>query len=110
MMAQPWIGIPTRSYEKTSSIGQNTHYIDAVLWAGGLPLLIPTVDPPVAESYLSLIDGILLPGSPTDVNPSYYGASPHPKLGKPSPERDATDFALLEFAQREDLPVFGICF
>jgi len=110
MTPKPWIGIPTRSYEKTNSIGQNRPYVEAVLWAGGLPLFIPSVDPPVVQAYLDRIDGVLLPGSPTDINPSHYGAEPHSKLGKPSPERDAADFALLEFAEREKLPVFGICF
>jgi putative glutamine amidotransferase len=110
MTKKPWIGIPTRYNEKTDTIGQNRHYLDAVLWAGGLPLLIPTVNPPVVREYVDRLDGILLPGSSTDVDPAFYGATPHPKLGKGSPERDATDFALLEYGEKAALPVFGICF
>ena len=41
-MNKPWIGIPTRYHEKSETIGQIRHYIDAILWAGGLPLMIPT--------------------------------------------------------------------
>src|SRR5262245_46699192 len=109
-MTKPWIGIPTRTYEKPDGIGQNRHYLDAVLWAGGLPVLIPSVQPPVVREYVELLDGILLPGSYTDVDPALYGAEPHPKLGKGSPERDATDFALLEHGEKTGLPILGICF
>jgi putative glutamine amidotransferase len=112
-MEKPWIGIPTRYHEKSEYIGQIRHYLDAVLWAGGLPLMIPTVDDrSIVREYVERVDGILLPGSPTDIDPKHYGAEPHPKLGKPYPERDATDFAILDFAenQRRDIPVLGICF
>src|SRR5436190_710409 len=55
MTTKPWIGIPTRSYEKTNSVGQNRQYIEAVLWAGGLPLFIPSVEPPVVQAYLDRV-------------------------------------------------------
>src|SRR5262245_36430476 len=99
-MAKPWIGIPTRYYDKTETTGQSHYYVDAVLANGGLPLLIPT-GAPLADvhEYLQKIDGILLPGSPTDVDPARYGAEPHPKLGRLYPERDGVDFTLLEHAE-----------
>ena len=111
-MEKPWIGIPTRYHEKSEYIGQIRHYLDAVLWAGGLPLLIPTVsDTGIIREYVQRVQGILLPGSATDVDPKHYGAAPHEKLGKLYPERDATDFAILDFAeQHKGLPVLGICF
>jgi putative glutamine amidotransferase len=111
-MAKPWIGIPTRYHEKSEYIGQIRHYLDAVLWAGGLPLMIPTVDDrAVVAEYVQHVDGILLPGSPTDIDPKHYGAPSHEKLGKLYPERDATDFAILDFVEsRPAIPVLGICF
>jgi putative glutamine amidotransferase len=111
-MEKPWIGIPTRYHEKSEYIGQIRHYLDAVLWAGGLPLLIPTVsDTEIIREYVQRAQGILLPGSPTDIDPQHYGAAPHEKLGKLYPERDATDFAILDFAeQHKNMPVLGICF
>ena len=108
---KPWIGIPTRYHAETKVIGQIRHYLDAVIDAGGIPLLIPTVESAsVVGDYLKQVDGILLPGSPTDVDPKVYGAEPHPKLGKLYPERDSTDFALLKYAEAAYLPVLGICF
>lgn len=111
-MEKPWIGIPTRYHEKSEYIGQIRHYLDAVLWAGGLPLMIPTVDDrTVIEEYVRRVDGILLPGSPTDIDPKHYGAPAHEKLGKLYPERDATDFAILDLVESQrDVPVLGICF
>ena len=110
-MERPWIGIPTRYHEKSEYIGQIRHYLDAVLWAGGLPLMIPTTsDREIIAEYVNRVQGVILPGSPTDIDPKIYGASPHPKLGKMYPERDTTDFAILECAERKDLPLVGICF
>jgi putative glutamine amidotransferase len=111
-MEKPWIGIPTRYHEKSEYIGQIRHYIDAVLWAGGLPLMIPTVsDAGIVREYVQRVQGVLLPGSPTDVDPKHYGAAAHEKLGKLFPERDATDFAILDFVEQEkNIPVLGICF
>jgi putative glutamine amidotransferase len=110
-MKKPWIGIPTRYQQKSEYIGQIRHYLDAVLWAGGLPLMIPSVnDPDLVRRYAERIDGVLLPGSPTDIDPGRFGAEAHPKLGTLYPERDATDFALLDHAEKNNKPVFGICF
>jgi len=108
---KPWIGIPTRYHAPSETIGQIRHYVDAVIDAGGIPLLIPTVgSPSVVQDYMEQADGILLPGSPTDVDPGLYGAEAHPKLGPLYPERDSTDFALLKHAEAANLPVLGICF
>lgn len=111
-MEKPWIGIPTRYHEKSEYIGQIRHYLDAILWAGGLPLMIPTVaDRSIIDEYVRRADGILLPGSPTDIDPKHYGAAAHEELGKLYPERDSTDFAILDHAESQrDMPVLGICF
>jgi len=110
-MDKPWIGIPTRYHAPSETIGQIRHYLDAVIEAGGVPLLIPTLESKaVVRDYLELTSGILLPGSPTDVHPDHYGAQPHSKLGTLYAERDSTDFELLRHAENVNLPVLGICF
>jgi putative glutamine amidotransferase len=110
-MDKPIIGIPAKYHEPSETMGQVRHYLDAVFAAGGLPLIIPAVDSPSEVMQLiQKLDGILLPGSSTDVDPVRYGAQPHPKIGKMYPERDALDFALLEHAEGADIPVLGICF
>jgi len=110
-MAKPWIGIPARFRDSGEPVDEIRRYLDAVLWAGGLPVMIPTFVPPLlAETYFDRLDGILLPGSPTDIDPSKFGEPPHPKLGKMLPERDALDFSLLQYGEKARLPVLGICF
>jgi len=56
------------------------------------------------------VHGVLLPGSPTDIDPTRYGAAPHAKLGKLYPERETTDFGILDYVESKNLPVLGICF
>jgi putative glutamine amidotransferase len=110
-MKKPWIGIPTRYHEKTEYIGQIRHYLDAILWAGGLPLMIPSLaDSAIVREYARQVQGVLLPGSPTDIAPARYGAEAHAKLGKLYPEREATDFTILDYVEENDLPLLGICF
>jgi putative glutamine amidotransferase len=56
------------------------------------------------------VSGILLPGSPADVLPSRYGAEPDPATNKADEAREAADWTLLEEAEKNRLPVLGICF
>jgi putative glutamine amidotransferase len=58
-------------------------YSEALEACRALPVHIPLV--PRREYIDELVrgfDGILLPGSDTDVDPAYYGEDPHPLLGK----------------------------
>jgi putative glutamine amidotransferase len=109
-MTKPWIGIPTR-FQDDHTTGKIRLYLEPVLWAGGLPVMIPTFAPAaVIREYFVRLDGVLLPGSSSDIDPAHFGETPHARLGKMIPERDALDFALLEHADRSSLPVLGICF
>jgi len=86
-------------------------YSEALEAAGAIPGhlgLIPKQDY-IAEA-LNGLDGILLPGSNSDLDPSYYGEDPHPKLGTVVPEKDETDLLVLAEAERLNLPVLAICF
>jgi putative glutamine amidotransferase len=56
------------------------------------------------------LDGLLLPGSDSDVDPRRYGREPHPNLGSVHPEKDETDLLALAAAEEAALPVFAICF
>src|SRR5258706_13338610 len=56
------------------------------------------------------IDGLLLPGSDSDMDPLRYGHEPRPQLGSVHPEKDATDLLALEEAETRATPIFAICF
>src|SRR5947208_16413912 len=110
-MDKPWIGIPTRYHVKSEYIGQIRHYLDAILWAGGLPLMIPTTgDREIIREYVTRVHGVLLPGSPTAIDPKHYGAVPHASPGALYPERHTTDLEILRHVEHEALPMVGIYF
>jgi len=86
-------------------------YSEAVATAGATPVHIALIpDEAFITDVVSGLDGILLPGSDSDVDPAYYGEEPHPKLGHVVPEKDETDLLVLAEAERLNLPLFAICF
>jgi len=106
----PLIGITAR-LDAEDNIYLKRNYAEATQAAGGVPVHIPLI--PRREYLNSLagkIDGLLLSGSNSDLDPVFYGEEPHPRLGTVTPERDNTDLILLEIAEERKLPVLGICF
>ena len=86
-------------------------YSEAIQAAGGVPVHIPLIpDGDYISSVMEGLDGILLPGCDSDVDPAYYGEDPHPKLGRVVPEKDETDLLVLAQAEERNIPVLAICF
>ncbi|QQS41939.1 MAG: gamma-glutamyl-gamma-aminobutyrate hydrolase family protein [Acidobacteriota bacterium] len=86
-------------------------YCEALKAAGAVPLhagLIP--DREYIKSVLDHADGVLLPGSDTDVDPHLYGEEPHFAFKRNIPVKDRTDLLVLEEADRLGLPVLAICY
>ena len=86
-------------------------YSEAVAAAGGLPVhlsLIP--DAEVVGSIVKRLDGVLLPGSASDVDPLLYDHEPHPKLGPVHPLKDRTDLLVLKESEARRLPLLAVCF
>lgn len=87
------------------------YYSEAIEAAGGAPLHIALIpEPEYLETLLAGLDGILLPGSDSDVDPLRYGREPHPRLGSVHPLKDATDLLVLEEVERRNIPLLAICF
>ncbi|AWZ48505.1 gamma-glutamyl-gamma-aminobutyrate hydrolase [Clostridiaceae bacterium 14S0207] len=87
----------------------NNDYVQSVINAGGIPFIIPfSQDKEVAEMTVEHIDGLILSGG-HDVYPVNYNEEPEQKLGVVFPERDEFDFALLDAAEKRNIPVLGIC-
>jgi putative glutamine amidotransferase len=87
-----------------------TPYADAVLRAGGLPLVLPyTEDPAVMEAYLERISGLVVTGGAFDIPPETYGDAAREGLGSLKPGRTAFETELLKGALQRNLPVLGIC-
>jgi putative glutamine amidotransferase len=108
---KPIIGITTFCEERTrrtcNSVSLN--YVTSVKSAGGLPVLIPlTGDESDIESYLDMIDALLLTGG-EDVNPALYDEKPVEKLGTISVKRDEFEIGLILKAIERKIPILGIC-
>ena len=86
-------------------------YERAVRAAGGEPVIVNVkgTNAEIAQA-VKLCDGVLLPGSPADVDPEKYGAQRHPKTARADALRDNTDELLLQDAYNMRKPVFGICY
>lgn len=111
MNNRPRIGITMRIEHATDRFYLSRYYSEAVEAAGGAPLhlsLIP--EPDYIESVMDGLDGILLPGSDSDVDPLRYGQQPHPALGAVHTLKDQTDLLVIEAAERRQMPLFAICF
>ena len=75
-----------------------------------LPLLIPVLPEPLeVDDLLVSVDGLLLPGSPSNVEPHHYEEGPSEPGTLHDPERDATTLPLIRRAIVRGVPVLAIC-
>jgi putative glutamine amidotransferase len=111
MVNRPRIGITMRLEIESRRFYLGRDYSEAVESCGGVPVHLSLIPKPeyIAEAMVNL-DGILLPGSNTDVDPNYYGEEPHHKLGKVIPEKDETDRLVIAEAERLNMPLLAICY
>ncbi len=109
---KPRIAIPVpNSVDQAYTARVLPSYGKAVRDSGGEPVLIDIKGTPsqIAQAVKSC-DGVLLPGSPADVDPEKYGAVRHPKTAYADPFRDNTDELLLQDAYNMRKPVLAICY
>lgn len=110
---RPLIGISCRLEKKAEGdwFYLQREYSEAVLAAGGIPVMLPLLaEPEYALALAERLDAIVLSGSSSDVDPVRYGALRHPKVVKVHSERDELDAALIHQALERHKPLLGICF
>jgi putative glutamine amidotransferase len=111
--SKPRIGVPyrTRNEELTGDFVRIEKYITAINAAGGAPVPISLgLSAQHLDRIAWTLDGILLTGSPADVEPSLFRAAKHPETNAADPDRERTDFALIEHALSEHKPILAICY
>lgn len=110
MTHKPLIGITMR-FDVRGDFHLRREYSEAIAALGGVPIHIPLIpEKELLSETIFRLDGLLLPGSDSDVDPLLFGEEPAKKLGKVQPLRDQTDLLLLAEAEKLRLPVLGICF
>ena len=83
----------------------------AAALVGGAEVLAVMIPPLGATqvAVLDRLDGLLVPGSPSNVHPSLYGGPPHPDGTPEDPARDAATLPLIRAAVARGVPVLAIC-
>ena len=112
MSTKPRIAIPIpTSGDAAYNARSWNNYAQAVEHAGGEPVEVPlTAFPDEIARIATSCQGILLPGSPADVNPQKYGQDPAPECAPPDHARENVDELLLQDAHNLHKPLLGICF
>jgi len=109
----PRIGIPWRTAKEEAENNRYRYadYLRAIQEAGGQAVEISLALPQTKlEELMETLDAVLLPGSSADVDPGRYGAARHARCAAPDPDRERTDFALLDHAFAAAKPVLAICY
>lgn len=109
----PLVGLPccTRMVGEHPTHWVGEKYITAVSdAAGAMPLLVPALggrlDP---EDVVHRLDGLLLTGSPSNVEPHHYDGAPSAEGTLHDAPRDALALPLIRAAIAVGLPVLAIC-
>jgi putative glutamine amidotransferase len=86
-------------------------YVDAVAaGAGAVPVLIPAIGERLDPGLLlDRLDGLLVTGSPSNVDPARYGGPPPREGNEADLARDATTLPLIRDALRRGVPLLCIC-
>ena len=83
-------------------------YIDAVIAAGGLPIILPA-DANLRAELIAAVDGVIIIGG-DDVDTRPLGIPLHPQAKVMDAVRQAADLALLkQLDATPEMPVLGIC-
>ena len=111
-MPPPLIGLTIMRQTETSGlIYQRVAelYIEALLRAGAIPMLIPLgLSQAGLDELVKRLDGILFSGG-GDIHPDRYGSISHPLLSGVDSDRDWLEIELVKTAIERQLPFLGIC-
>ena len=107
-MNKPIVGLTT--YPASATHGWHTPvlYVEAVLRAGGVPMMLSGQCLDCAERWLDVVDAVVLIGG-GDINPAEFGSAGHETIYNLSAERDAMELALMRALLARPKPVLAIC-
>ncbi len=113
MCPKPIIGVPAdrRMVDPHPFHMVGEKYLKALTdGADALPLMIPALAVEIDDDeLLDQVDGILLTGSPSNVEPHHYGGDPSAAGTMHDPHRDAATLPLARRVLDKGIPLLGVC-
>jgi len=108
-----YIGIISRVLRTSpvESPGQGVRqpFLDSILAAGGIPVVIPLLeDLQALRKLYNLCAGIVITGG-EDLDPQRYGESPIPEMGEVCALRDEVEIQSTRWCVDEKKPLLGVC-
>lgn len=110
--ARPLIAIQSnrRPYKSVYMHGVDQHYVGAIENVADADIcLVPCLAAPQVQTLLDRVDGIVLTGGLTNVNPEHYGVVGDKSYEPFDRAREQTSFCLVQEARRRKLPLLAIC-
>ncbi len=111
-MAYPIIGVTTyqgKNDNDLSIMALLRAYVDALVQAGGVPILIPSsLSDETRRALCGRLDGILFTGG-GDIALDRFSGEPHPRIYGVDAERDSIELSLLDAFVHDEKPFLGIC-
>ncbi|MCL1523724.1 gamma-glutamyl-gamma-aminobutyrate hydrolase [Xanthomonas nasturtii] len=113
MAVVPLVGLPTDRILQGPHpfLAAGEKYIRAVAEAAAaMPVLLPSLQPSLdARVWLGRLDGLLLTGAVSNIEPHHYSDAPSWEGNPHDAARDATSLGLIPQALARGLPVLAIC-
>ena len=109
---KPLIGITTNQSKNTHghpTVTLMQSYVNAIMQAGGVPVLIPSmIHEDGWDALYARLDGILFSGG-GDISLEHFPGDAHPRIDDVDPERDSVEIKMLQSAAGDGKPFLGIC-
>ena len=113
MSTRPIIGVPAcrRILDPHPFHIVGEKYLQALIdGAGALPMVIPVMAEHLdVEEILAQVDGVLLTGSPSNIEPHHYDGAPSETGTLHDPHRDAATLPLTKRALEAGIPLLAVC-
>lgn len=112
-MTKPLVAVSTdvRQFENYTWHAAPRQYLEAAVTVAGVtPVLVPSFGERLdLEGLLERVDGVMLTGSKTNVDPALYGLEATEDNGPYDRDRDATTIPLIRLAIARGVPLLAIC-
>lgn len=105
-----WIGMSCNEDQKQRIYSSPYSLAQAVSWAGGIPVLLPSaIGLQSIPKLLARCSGIVIAGGAYDLPPALYGERKRHRIDLPQRERIRFEFELIRQCLKMRKPLLGIC-